>query len=301
MRNFRNAGIFAFSMMLVMILGSALISALLHKTGSDSLLLQYGLFYGLQFLLPILVYFYLTKESPRSVLQTRLPRPYTFVLAILFALLVQPALMLISSFSSTLFHNYVDESMAQYTAQPIWISLLCVAVLPAVFEEMLSRGIFLSGCRELGIYTASLLSGLFFGMLHLNPQQGLYAVVFGAFCAFLAIGAGSIWPAILAHALINGTQLLLAYGLTSADSDVLSDAAQLSAPSAVQLATALLLLAMAIWCLVRVYYVNQRENLLTGKASESGQPLLSFPAALPGLLWICAAGVLFVLISILVR
>ena len=79
MQNFRRAGIFAFSMMLVMVVGSVLISVLLSKTGSDSLLLQYGLFYGLQFLLPILVYFYLTKESPREALRVQLPKAYTFV------------------------------------------------------------------------------------------------------------------------------------------------------------------------------------------------------------------------------
>ena len=303
MQNFRRAGIFAFSMMLVMVVGSVLISVLLSKTGSDSLLLQYGLFYGLQFLLPILVYFYLTKESPREALRVQLPKAYTFVLAFLFALLVQPALMLLSAFSSSLFHNYVDDSMVQYLARPFWISFLCVAVLPALFEELICRGIFLSGCKDMNIYAAALLCGLFFGMLHLNPQQALYAVFFGAFCALVAIGADSVWPAILAHGVINGTQLFLAYRLTDAgiaaeDSAVSSEALDLAAPTAGLLIVIFILLAMAIWCLVRIFYINHREGLLTCRTTESGDAPMPFAGALPGLVWFAAAAVVFTVISL---
>lgn len=303
MQNFRRAGIFAFSMMLVMIVGSVLISVLLSKTGSDSLLLEYGLFYGLQFLLPILVYFYVTKESPRAALRMRMPKLYTFVLAFLFALLIQPALMLLSAFSSSLFHNYVDESMVQYLEQPFWISLLCVAVLPALFEELLCRGIFLSGCKDMSIYAAALLCGLFFGMLHMNPQQALYAVVFGAACALLAIGADSVWPAILAHGVINGTQLFLAYRLTdveiaAADSAAASEVLDLTAPTAGLVVVIVIFLAMAVWCLIRIFYINHREGLLTGRTTESGDAPIPFAGALPGLVWFAAAAAVFVVISI---
>jgi membrane protease YdiL (CAAX protease family) len=263
MQYFRRAGIFAFSMMFVMVVGSVLISVLLSKTGSGSLLLQYGLFYGLQFLLPILVYFYLTKESARAVLRIRMPKFYTFILAFVFALLVQPALMLLSAFSSSLFHNYVDESMVQYLERPFWVSFICVAVLPALFEELICRGIFLSGCKDMSIYAAALLCGLFFGMLHLNPQQALYAVFFGAFCALVAIGADSVLPAILAHGVINGTQLFLAYRLTDAgiaaeSSAVSSEVLDLAEPTAGLLVVAFIFLAMAVWCLVRIFYINHR-------------------------------------------
>nr|MCR5006230.1 CPBP family intramembrane metalloprotease [Clostridiales bacterium] len=52
--------------------------------------------------------------------------------------------------------------------------------------------------------------GLIFGILHLNLQQLPYAFCFGTAAALLTWISGSLWPAILMHALINAAQVLMA-------------------------------------------------------------------------------------------
>ena len=192
MQEFRRVNQFALLMIGVMLFGSTLVSTVLNWLGSDSLLVKYILLYGIQFVLPI-VGFCITDrgQSPRELMRLRRPKGYTFVLTIFFAVAIQPFLMCISSLTSLLFHNYLNDSMVKYMEEPLGITLLAVAVIPAFCEELLCRGIYLSGCKRLNIYLAAILGGIFFGVLHMNPQQAVYAAVFGFLCSMIVMGADS--------------------------------------------------------------------------------------------------------------
>lgn len=71
------------------------------------------------------------------------------------------------------------------------------------------RGILLSGYDGVDIKKAMLLNGLFFGMLHLNLQQFLYAFALGALFAYMVRLTDSIIPSMVAHFTINGSQVLM--------------------------------------------------------------------------------------------
>ena len=295
MQEFRRVNQFALLMLAVMVLGSAVVATIMSWLGTEHLLVRYILVYGLQFVCPIILYCVTTREhKPRAILRLGQPKLYTYVLVVIFALTIQPFLMCISSLTSMLFQNYVNASMAKYLENPLWVTLMSAALIPAVCEELLCRGVYLSGCRRLNIYWAAALNGVFFGILHMNPQQGIYAAVFGFLCALIAIGADSVWPAMAAHFLINGTQLVLAYAQVWWPEHPLIT--ELMAKTAVwkMLPTAILLAAVALWCLVRMFYVNGRHVLLKKKSD------MDLSEAWPGLCWFAGLAAGFVLIIIMV-
>ena len=77
--------------------------------------------------------------------------------------------------------------------------LVVVAVLPAVLEESLFRGVMLEGMKALGTAAACLLGGLCFSLFHQSPDQTVYQFICGAAFTLLAIRADSLLPAVAAH------------------------------------------------------------------------------------------------------
>ncbi len=88
--------------------------------------------------------------------------------------------------------------------------VLAIAVLPALFEELLFRGVVLDGLKEaLNETLAVLVCGLLFALYHQNPAQTLYQFCCGAAFALVAIRAGSVLPTVLSHFLNNALILIL--------------------------------------------------------------------------------------------
>ena len=86
---------------------------------------------------------------------------------------------------------------------------LTIALLPAVMEEFVFRGIFLRETKEFSLWKRVLICGALFALYHQNPAQTIYQFVCGAAFALVAIRAGSILPTVLSHLINNGVILLL--------------------------------------------------------------------------------------------
>ena len=90
-------------------------------------------------------------------------------------------------------------------------ALLIIAVLPAVFEETLFRGIMVKNMSASGWGTAAtvLVSGAMFSLFHGRPEQTLYQFACGMCFALVALRAGSILPSAVAHFCNNAAILAL--------------------------------------------------------------------------------------------
>lgn len=86
-----------------------------------------------------------------------------------------------------------------------------MAVLPAVVEETAYRGVILGNFNEGNRLTAVIMSGVLFGIMHMNLNQMAYAIVLGIIFAFLLEATGSIISTMLAHFCINGVSVSLNY------------------------------------------------------------------------------------------
>lgn len=90
-------------------------------------------------------------------------------------------------------------------------ALLVIALLPAVFEETIFRGIQVGSMQRSGWGTAAtlFLSGALFALFHGNPAQTVYQFICGVCYALLAVRSGSILPTMLAHFANNALILSL--------------------------------------------------------------------------------------------
>lgn len=98
-------------------------------------------------------------------------------------------------------------------AEGIFIAVLSTAVLPAILEEVVVRGIIMQPLRRFGDKFAIVASALIFGIMHGNMVQIPYTVVAGLFLGYLAVATGSLWPSIILHFINNfySVALLAAY------------------------------------------------------------------------------------------
>jgi sodium transport system permease protein len=93
---------------------------------------------------------------------------------------------------------------------PIWQALLLIAVLPAVVEEHLCRGLMLRGLlKGAGMWRAIIAVALIFAFLHLNPYRLLPTFSLGILLGYIAVQTNSIFPAIFGHFLNNAASALV--------------------------------------------------------------------------------------------
>jgi len=84
------------------------------------------------------------------------------------------------------------------------VSIILVGIMPAFLEEMLFRGLFLSGFKDNYSKTKAIfISALLFGLIHLNPYQFVTAFIIGIVTAWLYLELKSIWPCIYMHLFNN--------------------------------------------------------------------------------------------------
>ena len=107
----------------------------------------------------------------------------------------------------------VSVSTGYESMFPNWatflIQLNTVAILPAICEEFLHRGVLLNGLKEIGIKKAILISSLMFGLLHFNINQFFYATILGMLMALVSVVSKSIYPAMIIHFTNNAISVYL--------------------------------------------------------------------------------------------
>jgi sodium transport system permease protein len=95
---------------------------------------------------------------------------------------------------------------------PVWQLFLFLAVLPGVFEELTFRGVLLHGLHtRLRPGTLALVVGLIFGLFHAALFRLAPTAFLGVLLTAVTLLTGSIFPAMLWHALNNALGLLVGY------------------------------------------------------------------------------------------
>lgn len=90
------------------------------------------------------------------------------------------------------------------------MALLSLAVVPAFFEEAMFRGVLLGAAlRRYGFAFSVLLTGLLFGLFHLDPHRMPVLALTGVLISWAAAVSGSLWPAVAMHLTNNALALIL--------------------------------------------------------------------------------------------
>ena len=91
-------------------------------------------------------------------------------------------------------------------------SLLLLAVIPAIEEELIFRGIIFNGLRSrFKDYQAMLISALMFAVMHANLQQFVYPFLLGIIMAWIVMRTGSLVSSMIVHFTNNAIVVTLAF------------------------------------------------------------------------------------------
>ena len=142
--------------------------------------------------------------------------PLTAILTVLFAVCIIPMVSLINMLSSHFVENNVSDTLARTVqSNSLFINLILLALIPAVVEEIIFRGLIFNGYKKRNPLKAAVLSAVLFGLIHMNINQFTYAFVIGIIFALLTYVTGSIIPATIGHFVINGSSVVLSHVLAA--------------------------------------------------------------------------------------
>ena len=84
------------------------------------------------------------------------------------------------------------------------LSIVILAFVPAVCEELLFRGVILNGLRsKFNDYISIVLAALMFALMHQNLQQFVYPFLLGCIMGWIVLRTGSLVSSILVHFINN--------------------------------------------------------------------------------------------------
>ncbi len=162
------------------------------------------------FLIPVLIYCLITHTKLTEIIPHEKLSLKNILYIIILTILISPIILVVSSIT-TLFYSSYDNNAAIFAtidALPMSLCILALAIMPAVFEELAFRGIVLSNYKSISLLKAAFVSGLFFGLFHMDFYQIPYAIAAGIFFSFLVRYTNSIYASMLSHFLINATQVI---------------------------------------------------------------------------------------------
>lgn len=151
----------------------------------------------------------------KKTLRLKAPRP----LEALLMLVISPV-MVIAGFCAgflALFavkaifgRVYLSGEVADFMSKGLLFSLFLVAVVPAICEELLFRGMLLRGLERMGAGWGIFLSGLLFGLFHFDFQRLAAQTLIGFIAAYAVYRTGSIFNGMILHFMNNALLTLLA-------------------------------------------------------------------------------------------
>ncbi|OLD78230.1 MAG: hypothetical protein AUI33_03720 [Ignavibacteria bacterium 13_1_40CM_2_61_4] len=196
-------------------------------------------------LVPTLILVRYAALSPRSFLRLRIPDFRTLILPLVGVFALQEMLQVYLVFQERIplpeplqkisqeFKQLFEEAyklLASSSSVPelLWV-ILVIALIPALAEEFLFRGL-VQRCFEkgLGPAWAIVLTGIIFGLYHLNPFSFVPLAVIGMYLGFLAYRSNSLWTSVAAHFYNNAIACVATFFHMDEDSLVVGNPEKLS-------------------------------------------------------------------------
>ncbi len=168
------------------------------------------LFSEIILVLPGAVYLIAGRQNYARAMNLKKIRPATCGWLVLFTICVMPVMTLVNAISMLFVENTTTDTMSQVTGEQSWLfSMVLIAVLPAVFEESVYRGLFYQEYRKVAPVRGMLLSAFLFGIMHGNLNQFSYAFLMGIIFALVIEATDSILASMIMHMIINGSSVTL--------------------------------------------------------------------------------------------
>jgi len=230
------------------------------------------------FVFPPLIFAWIISDKPLSYLSlTSKPKLFTLLTVGIIMFLAVPLIDYFSEINSLMklphfmagIENWMKESeknAAQLTDSflnvksvgGLAVNMLMIAILPAIGEELVFRGILLRLLKSWmrNNHWAVIISAIIFSAFHLQFYGFLPRLMLGIFFGYLLVWTGSLWVTIFVHFINNGTTVIVSYlvqnGLTQINVEKIGSASSLPIVLGSLIATSLL-----IWS---IYYYEKKTG-----------------------------------------
>ncbi|MBR1883744.1 MAG: CPBP family intramembrane metalloprotease [Clostridia bacterium] len=114
------------------------------------------------------------------------------------------AVQLVSEYISKDLTNIIELiNLDMNTPLECILFVVYIALLPAIFEELLFRKAIFGVLKKYGIKLAIIISSVAFGLMHQNFSQGIFACLVGVVFCIIDDKAGTILPSMILHFINN--------------------------------------------------------------------------------------------------
>lgn len=173
----------------------------------------------LEFLVPVVVILFMDRFEVMRGTRMKFIGIKVILWTALLSLILLPITNFLNLFSQLLVPNEILARIAHYsllTGSVVWdkpflLNLLYMALLPAVVEEFIFRGVLFQGLRNCGLFKTAFITSLMFALAHGNLNQFLYAFASGLFFTYLVEASGSVYASMLAHMCLNSVAVIFVY------------------------------------------------------------------------------------------
>jgi len=218
------------SSIFILALNSAYPSGLNETLVADPFVNLYGAFVSQLFshLLGFWIFLRVTKQSFKEVIDMDVLHLKKLLLIPVFLVVCFFGMSFLAEISSAIFEALGSssvlqneatrqaETVAQLTHQEpfrLILSLIALAILPAIGEEFIYRGILVKKITEAtgNHHFSIIISGIIFGAIHFQPVPLFAIALMGILFGYIYYYTKNIWYSIIIHFLVNALQILAFY------------------------------------------------------------------------------------------
>lgn len=157
----------------------------------------------------------LTRKPLAGMIALRRPAGSALMGAVLIGSSAWAAVALLSDWLVPVPKEVIEQLrrtlLPENAGRGLFANLMLIAVTPAICEEVLFRGVILRGlATRLAPSAAIVITGVLFGIFHLDVHRLLPTTLLGIILSWLAWQSGSLLPSMIAHFLNNGLLVTLA-------------------------------------------------------------------------------------------
>jgi len=233
--------------------------------------------FGVFILPPLLAAWFFSRDSSGYLKLNKIPRWIIWVLTVVIMVFSVPLIDLSITLNESMtfpgwlkgVESWMKETEDQalqlteafldiQTTGGFLFNFLMIAILPAIGEEFLFRGLLQRLFHEWlrNIHIAILLSAILFGAMHLQFYGIIPRTLLGILFGYLFYWSGSLWIPVFAHFLNNGVAVTISFVEKKNGSDFNLEELG-SADSLFMILPSMLITSLAIWLL---YYVTKIHN-----------------------------------------
>ncbi len=140
---------------------------------------------------------------------------YSFLVAIICLFCFSNLTSVFIEFLSLCGYQSILSGMQINTFWRYLIYIVTTCITPAVCEELLFRGVVLSGFKKYGKKIAIVVSALIFMLMHGNAEQTVHQFIIGLVIGYIFIETGNLWVGVLIHFFNNFISVTQVYIFSS--------------------------------------------------------------------------------------